>query len=33
MAAATLFMLPVLAIFLVLQGRVTAGVAAGAVKG
>ncbi len=33
MAAATLFMLPVLAIFLVLQGRVTTGVAAGAVKG
>jgi N,N'-diacetylchitobiose transport system permease protein len=33
MAAATLFMLPVLLIFLVLQGRVTAGVAAGAVKG
>ncbi|GAA0574474.1 carbohydrate ABC transporter permease [Kribbella sandramycini] len=33
MAAATLFMLPVLLIFLVLQGRVTSGVAAGAVKG
>jgi N,N'-diacetylchitobiose transport system permease protein len=33
MAAATLFMLPVLLIFLVLQGRVTTGVAAGAVKG
>jgi len=28
-----LFMLPVLLIFLVLQGRVTTGVAAGAVKG
>lgn len=33
MAAATLFMLPVLVIFLVLQGRVTAGITAGAVKG
>lgn len=33
MAAASLFMLPVLLIFLALQGRVTTGVAAGAVKG
>jgi N,N'-diacetylchitobiose transport system permease protein len=33
MAAATLFMLPVLAIFLVLQRRVTSGLIAGAVKG
>jgi N,N'-diacetylchitobiose transport system permease protein len=33
MAASTLFMLPVLVIFLVLQGRVTSGVTAGAVKG
>jgi N,N'-diacetylchitobiose transport system permease protein len=33
MAAATLFMLPVLAIFLVLQRRVTSGMVAGAVKG
>ena len=33
MAASTLFMLPVLAIFLVLQGRVTGGLTSGAVKG
>ncbi|WP_017589032.1 carbohydrate ABC transporter permease [Nocardiopsis ganjiahuensis] len=33
MAASSLFMLPVLAIFLVLQGRVTTGFTAGAVKG
>ena len=33
MAASTLFMLPVLVIFLCLQGRVTTGVTAGAVKG
>jgi N,N'-diacetylchitobiose transport system permease protein len=33
MAASTLFMLPVLVIFLVLQGRVTSGITAGAVKG
>jgi len=33
MAASTLFMLPVLAIFLILQGRVTTGLTAGAVKG
>jgi N,N'-diacetylchitobiose transport system permease protein len=33
MAASTLFMLPVLAVFLVLQGRVTSGMTAGAVKG
>ncbi|GAA2845888.1 carbohydrate ABC transporter permease [Streptosporangium fragile] len=33
MAAATLFMLPVLLVFLVLQRRVTSGIIAGAVKG
>lgn len=33
MAASTLFMLPVLVIFLVLQRRVTSGIVAGAVKG
>ncbi|MFE3196414.1 carbohydrate ABC transporter permease [Embleya sp. NPDC055664] len=33
MAASTLFMLPVLAIFLVLQGKVTGGLTSGAVKG
>ncbi|MDI2128077.1 carbohydrate ABC transporter permease [Yinghuangia seranimata] len=33
MAASTLFMLPVLAIFLVLQGKVTGGMTSGAVKG
>lgn len=33
MAASTLFMLPVLAIFLVLQGKVTTGITGGAVKG
>ncbi len=33
MAAATLFMLPVLLIFLILQGRVTGGLTSGAVKG
>ncbi|WP_019135204.1 carbohydrate ABC transporter permease [Cellulomonas massiliensis] len=33
MAAATLFMLPVLGVFLVLQRRVTTGIVAGAVKG
>ncbi|MFL1433024.1 MULTISPECIES: carbohydrate ABC transporter permease [unclassified Nocardiopsis] len=33
MAASSLFMLPVLLIFLVLQGRVTTGLASGAVKG
>jgi N,N'-diacetylchitobiose transport system permease protein len=33
MAASTLFMLPVLLIFLVLQGKVTSGITAGAVKG
>ncbi|MEN0128489.1 MAG: carbohydrate ABC transporter permease [Brevundimonas sp.] len=33
MAASTLFMLPVLVIFLVLQRRVTGGIVAGAVKG
>nr|WP_062340792.1 carbohydrate ABC transporter permease [Herbidospora sakaeratensis] len=33
MAAATLFMLPVLLIFLILQRRVTSGIIAGAVKG
>ncbi|GIG21597.1 sugar ABC transporter permease [Cellulomonas chitinilytica] len=33
MAASTLFMLPVLAVFLVLQRRVTTGIVAGAVKG
>jgi N,N'-diacetylchitobiose transport system permease protein len=33
MAASTLFMLPVLAIFMVLQGKVTAGITGGAVKG
>jgi N,N'-diacetylchitobiose transport system permease protein len=33
MAASTLFMLPVLVIFLVLQGRVTGGLTSGAVKG
>ena len=33
MAAATLFMLPVLVVFLVLQSRVTSGMTAGAVKG
>jgi N,N'-diacetylchitobiose transport system permease protein len=33
MAASTLFMLPVLLIFLALQGRVTSGITAGAVKG
>ncbi|HEX2133848.1 MAG TPA: carbohydrate ABC transporter permease [Actinophytocola sp.] len=33
MAASTMFMLPVLAIFLVLQGKVTAGITGGAVKG
>ncbi len=33
MAASTLFMLPVLAIFLLLQGRVTTGITGGAVKG
>lgn len=33
MAASTLFMLPVLLVFLVLQGRVTTGIVGGAVKG
>ncbi|MFC5766013.1 carbohydrate ABC transporter permease [Actinacidiphila bryophytorum] len=33
MAASSLFMLPVLAVFLVLQNRVTSGMTAGAVKG
>ncbi|KOV82962.1 sugar ABC transporter permease [Nocardia sp. NRRL S-836] len=33
MAASTLFMLPVLLIFVVLQGRVTTGIVGGAVKG
>ncbi|MGM1060666.1 carbohydrate ABC transporter permease [Saccharothrix sp. Mg75] len=33
MAASTLFMLPVLLVFLVLQGRVTTGITGGAVKG
>jgi N,N'-diacetylchitobiose transport system permease protein len=33
MAASTLFMLPVLLIFLLLQGKVTSGITAGAVKG
>ncbi|MEU4767476.1 carbohydrate ABC transporter permease [Actinosynnema sp. NPDC023794] len=33
MAASTLFMLPVLVVFLVLQGRVTTGIVGGAVKG
>ncbi len=33
MAASSLFMLPVLAVFLVLQRRVTSGIVAGAVKG
>jgi N,N'-diacetylchitobiose transport system permease protein len=33
MAASTLFMLPVLAVFLILQRRVTTGMTAGAVKG
>jgi len=33
MAASTLFMLPVLVVFLVLQRRVTSGIVAGAVKG
>jgi N,N'-diacetylchitobiose transport system permease protein len=33
MAASTMFMLPVLAIFLILQGKVTTGITGGAVKG
>lgn len=33
MAASTLFMVPVLLVFLALQGRVTSGITAGAVKG
>ncbi|GMA24269.1 hypothetical protein GCM10025864_20280 [Luteimicrobium album] len=33
MAASTLFMLPVLLVFVVLQNRVTGGLTAGAVKG
>ncbi|NUU26206.1 MAG: carbohydrate ABC transporter permease [Streptomycetaceae bacterium] len=33
MAASTMFMLPVLAVFLVLQGKVTGGLTSGAVKG
>jgi N,N'-diacetylchitobiose transport system permease protein len=33
MAASTLFMLPILLIFLALQGKVTSGITAGAVKG